>query len=228
VKTVIDGFCGAGGMSWGLAAAGFNVIGVDKEPQPNYPFRFIQADFLDFITDFSRRKAMFRDVVAFCVSPPCQFYSTLAVLQPTIEYPDLIPPTRQALLDVKPTLPFVIENVPNAPLINPITLCGSQFDSPWANWHGDTVCLKRHRGFESQGFELQERRARHYCQNYRCVTVAGHGRVGRGSDDYWAGPGYAALARKVMGIDWMTRDELCEAVPPVYGRFIGAQLMELM
>jgi hypothetical protein len=31
-----------------------------------------------------------------------------------------------------------------------------------------------------------------------------------------------------MGIDWMTRDELAQAIPPAYTEFIGTQLLNVI
>ena len=114
---LLDLFCGAGGCSVGYYRAGFEVVGVDIVPQPNYPFEFYQADALGF--DFD--PGWFHAVHA---SPPCQAYSSLRGFT-TTEYPQLIEYVRELLIQTG--LPYVIENVVGAPLINPIRLCGSSF-----------------------------------------------------------------------------------------------------
>lgn len=124
---LLDLFCGAGGTAMGYYQAGFEVIGVDMNPQPHFPFEFIQADAMTFpIEGF--------DVIH--ASPPCQLYSAANrfVRRP---YPDLVGPIRQRIRHTG--LPYVIENVPGAPLLNPGTLCGTMFG----------LSVYRHRLFES-------------------------------------------------------------------------------
>src|SRR5262245_41316846 len=111
-----DLFCGAGGAGMGYHRLGFEVVGVDIKPQPNYPFEFHQADALTFpLEGFDAVHA----------SPPCQHASALSVMANAGEYPDLIPPTRERL--IASGLPYVIENVVGAVLIGPFTLCGASF-----------------------------------------------------------------------------------------------------
>lgn len=207
----IDLFCCAGGASKGIAAAGYEVIGVDKRPQPRYPFKFIQADALTFPLDG------FHFAWA---SPPCQRYTDMkhAPGAKGDEHPDLIDPIRQRLKAAG--LPYVIENVEGAPLIDPVTLCGSMFGL------GAQGCrLQRHRGFESGGFVIPQPECRH---DDRAVigVYGGHSRRrsasagGRGTRDVWEG-GHKAAASEAMGIDWMTLGELSEAIPPAYAEHIA-------
>lgn len=102
----------------GYHRAGFDVVGVDKDPQPHYPFEFIQADAIEFV----REHGLKFDAVH--ASPPCQVHSKTAVTH-NVSHPDLIEPTRDALREVG--RPYVIENVEGAPLIDPLVLCGSEF-----------------------------------------------------------------------------------------------------
>lgn len=104
----------------GYSRAGFDVVGVDNKPQPNYPFAFIQADALKldpkFVASFDALHA----------SPPCQAYSDLAKRNGNgHEWPRLIEPVRKMLIQTG--LPYVIENVDGAPLLGPVILCGTMF-----------------------------------------------------------------------------------------------------
>src|SRR5690349_21349641 len=118
---LLDLFCGAGGAAKGYADAGFEVVGVDHVDQPNYPYEFHKGDAL-LMGAWLLHNGDFDAVHA---SPPCQAYTTLRTLQGGKEYPDLIAPTRDLLQ--KSGLPYVIENVVGAPLVNPVQLCGSSF-----------------------------------------------------------------------------------------------------
>ena len=134
---ILDLFCGAGGCSVGYERAGFDVVGVDIAPQPNYPFGFVQADALAAL-----EVVPLTTVDAIHASPPCQAFS-LATLyhgrENAEKYPDLIEPVRKLLLDTG--LPFVIENVPGAPIRHDVLLCGEMFG----------LRVHRHRYFETHG-----------------------------------------------------------------------------
>lgn len=118
--SLLDLFCCAGGAGVGYSRAGFDVVGVDNKPQPNYPFPLIQADALKLDPTFV---ASFDAVHA---SPPCQSYSDLAKRNGNgHEWPRLIEPVRKML--IKSGLPYVIENVDGAPLLDPVILCGTMF-----------------------------------------------------------------------------------------------------
>lgn len=195
---LLDLFCGAGGAGMGYNRAGFEVIGVDINPQPNYPFQFIQADWQEVIG------MVHADVIH--ASPPCQSYSAMSQCRPGLSstYPDLIDEVRSALQ--RTGIPWVIENVPGAPLNNPVVLCGRMFG----------LDLYRHRLFETSFPGLQPwhpphnkpaSRAGHW-EPGTVMSVAGH-----------FSP--VAHARKIMDIDWMTRDEMREAIPPAYTAWIG-------
>jgi DNA (cytosine-5)-methyltransferase 1 len=188
---ILDLFCGAGGAAEGYRRAGFDVLGVDIKPQPNYPFEFIQADAIEFLermvaggTFEWKGPGLFAAVHA---SPPCQRFSAMSSCRPGLaaDYEDLIAPTRDLLMAWG--IPYVIENVPGAPLINAVMLCGQMFD----------LDLYRHRFFEAS-FPIQ--------RLLHPLAPIAH-------------------ARRIMGIDWMTREELAEAIPPAYTEFIGAQLV---
>lgn len=224
---LFDLFCCAGGASTGYARAGFHVIGVDISPQPRYPFEFIQADALEFLDNLLARKhsytEFFRlsDVAGFSVSPPCQGYSATKFVNPhSSTYPLLIPQVRERL--IKTGKPYVIENVEGArsEMINPVTLCGSQFGRR-AEFNGADVYLRRHRLFEAN-FLISEAGA-HDHSGY-AFPVFGHG-PGGSQNPHIKGKGGAAFARELMGIDWMNRHELNESIPPVYTEHIGSDML---
>jgi DNA (cytosine-5)-methyltransferase 1 len=201
---LLDLFCGGGGAALGYYLAGFEVVGVDVKAQPRYPFAFFQADALEFASLYGYR------FDAIHASPPCQAYSRLAARHPEQDYPDLIAPTRK-VLEAAGT-PYVIENVPEAPLHAPVTLCGS-----WWGLGTEDFQLRRHRSFEAN-WPLHGRPCEHGTRP--TISVAGHaGRAGRN------GSGTSAERREAMGIPWLPGDALSEAIPPVYTEEIGMQLL---
>jgi DNA (cytosine-5)-methyltransferase 1 len=207
---LLDLFCGAGGAAMGYSRAGFEIVGVDIAPQPNYPFTFVQRDALEYLDD--NLLGFFAVVHA---SPPCQAYSTTKSLHGN-EYPELIEPVRRRLKASE--LPYVIENVVGAPLFSPIKLCGSSFG----------LGVRRHRLFESN-VPLMSTGCRHDLQP-EPIDVTGTGGPGGKPRTNGGGihrkPRNLAHAREVMGIDWMSRPELSEAVPPAYTEFFGTQIIE--
>lgn len=206
---LLDLFCGAGGAAEGYARAGFEVIGVDIAHQKNYPFAYIHDDALEVLRRIERDE-WWSDIRAIHASPPCQAYTNAQRIQAR-NHPDLIGPTRNLLDEIG--LPYVIENVPGAPLRNPVTLCGAMF--PELN-------VYRHRLFETnwpleqpahpEHREPQTKMGRPPKQGERIQVVGNFSGV--------------AEVRKAMGIDWMTRNELSESIPPAYTEWVGVRLME--
>jgi DNA (cytosine-5)-methyltransferase 1 len=222
---LLDLFCGAGGAAMGYHRAGWEVVGVDIAPQPNYPFEFHQGDALEYLTALRALvtagfTAAFDAVHA---SPPCQAHVRgFAALNDQLgrgTRVSLIDPTRELLRAGE--LPYVIENVEGAPLINPVRLCGSSFRLP----------LRRHRLFESNialmvppcdhSWQTEKR----YWSSFRgdgrpqfesrVVQVYGNG----GGSEHWA---------DAMGIDWMTKKELAQAIPPAYTEHVGGYLLRAL
>lgn len=198
---LLDLFCGAGGVAMGYHYAGFEVVGVDVNPQPHYPFEFHQMDALEYPLD---------GFDAIHASPPCQGYSRLAAMHPGKKHPLLIEPVRARLRAAG--IPYVIENVEGAPLIDPLLLCGSMFELRVER--GD---LRRHRLFECS-FPVDQSPCRHR-KGVPSVGVYGHG--GHSGKHRML---YKAEAAEIMQIDWMNRDELAQAIPPAYTHYIGHQL----
>lgn len=210
---LLDLFCCQGGASTGYVAAGFEVVGVDIEPQPLYPYTFIQADAIDFVTEHGR------EFDAIHASPPCQAYSTIT--PDRSKHPELIEPTRAALVETG--LPYVIENVEGArrELVDPIRLCGSSFG----------LRVRRHRYFESN-VGLVSMPCNHSAQGQPVGVYGGHGDAVEFLRPDGRRRGAKARdtedARDAMGMDWADWHGLREAIPPAYTEFIGHQLMSAL
>ncbi|PYC80584.1 SAM-dependent methyltransferase [Streptomyces tateyamensis] len=201
---MLDAYCCQGGAGMGYYLAGFEVLGIDKDPQPRYPFAFARADAVEFI---AQHGAEFDFVHA---SPPCQGYSDAQRIQGNA-HPDLIAPTRDALS--RAGRPWVIENVGGArpELRDPVMLCGAMFG----------LRTYRHRYFETGGglvLAVPEHPAH----------LAPQAKMGRPVPEGWFGQfvgnfSGVALAREVMAVPWMNRDGIRECIPPAYTRLIGRQ-----
>lgn len=223
----LDLYCKAGGTSKGYQQAGFYVVGVDIEPQPHYiGDDFLQADALEVlrilvgggcIIGQSGRVYYLADFDLIAASPPCQAYSISKNNGCHKDAPELIEPTRELL--VASGKPYVIENVAGAPLLNPIQVCGASFGLGASGFD-----LNRHRYFESNMMLLSM-----LCQHKRGKTI---GVYGNGTNSYhlekFGRCITVAEIREAMGIDWMTRAELSQAIPPAYTHFIGQQIIELI
>ena len=205
---LLDLFCGAGGAAVGYHQAGFtDIVGIDIVPQPNYPFTFIQADALE-------PPVRLEDFDLIHASPPCQAYAGLASKDG--RHADLIPPTRLLLKE----LPHVMENIEGAPLLNAARLCGSVFG----------LGVRRHRKFETS-FLLMVPPCQHhgqkirgyYGRNYGPALVSMDAIQRKGRKPLFRGT--VAEAPADMGIDWMIWDELREAIPPAYTKYIGEQFL---
>ncbi len=208
MRKVLDLFCGAGGAAAGYHRAGFDIVGIDIVPQPDYPFTFIQADALVPPVDLSAF-----DLVH--ASPPCQPFTKYRNVHKTISdrYLDHLPATRSLLSAV----PHVIENVPGAPMRIDLELCGSMFG----------LDVRRHRWFEFGNIaapilvpphnHLRPRRFKSSTDrpNLRRTIEIGS----------WDEP--IARQQSAMGIDWITDVRmLSEALPPAYTEFIGRAFLD--
>lgn len=228
------------GIHRACVAAGIRheIVGVDIKNQPRYPFQFRLANAMHYPLEG------FDFIWA---SPPCQAYTALRKMWNARSHDDLIPRTRERLIPTQ--IPYVIENVPGAPLGFSARLCGTMFDLR-------TPCgaeLRRHRYFESSfmvpvptcnhgksilgvyGGHVRDR-----CRTVgiygegvrdvshdrrRTITVTGHTpqqNVVRNRVRQTYTP---ADAKHAMEIDWMTLTELCQAIPPAYSEFIFKQFL---
>lgn len=189
---VLDACCGAGGLSMGYYLAGFEVVGVDKHPMPNYPFTFHQADAVQYVADHGHEYDLIH------ASWPCQAFANVTLWRgDQADHEDLLAPGRQAMQATG--RPWVIENVPEAPLRPDYLLCGSQFG----------LNIKRHRAFETSwggGGDLLPP-----CWHHRKLLPFEH-------------KGERAYA-DAMGCTWMSNKEGRQAVPPAYSRWIAEQFL---
>ena len=222
---LLDLFCGGGGAARGYYDAGFDVVGVDSQPHPGFPYRFLQADALEYLA------AHGGEYDAIHASPPCKFSTGALTIRTGDEqecrakHLDLITPIRPILQAI--SKPYVIENVLGAKslLLCPSMLCGTMFG----------LKVLRHRYFETSFFACIPPHERHV------GSVTGGefcGPYGQGGA-MWIDPKRKELGRRkgsrktadwgeAMQIDWMTRDELTQAIPPAYTRFLGRQLREAL
>lgn len=199
--TCLDLFCGQGGAGMGYYQAGFKVIGVDIVDQPRYPFDFISRDAFAVLKDIGNNFDFIH------ASPPCQKYTRLWAIYKK-EHPDYIDQIRQLL--IQSGKPYVIENVITAPLEG-ITLCGTMFG----------LKTYRHRKFESNIPLVQPEHGKH---------VARLQELGRPIKDgeYWNIAGHFTGAKQCgidLGMSWMTREGMREAIPPAYTKYIGEQIL---
>jgi len=227
---VLDLFCGAGGASKGLADAGFEVVGIDCFEQPHYPFRFILQNVGLLEPDF------LRDYDFIWASPPCQHHSVMTKRwgrKKVAEHRDWIPLTRKLLIESG--VPYCIENVMGAPLINPVMLCGSMFGNQTR--YGSQ--LRRHRIFEIPWFNGLAPMCNHrggsvigvhgggqHPLRRRPPTIGVYGNAGGSSNRDGLIQFGTQDRRDAMGIQWMTGKELSQAIPPSYSKWIAEQFLK--
>ena len=200
---LLDLYCCAGGAAVGYHRAGFDVVGVDINPQPRYPFEFHQADALKYLLEH------WQEFDAIHASPPCQAFTNAQRIQGR-DHPDYVAATRSAFELVGK--PWIIENVPGAPLNNPVELCGAMFG----------LTTYRHRLFESN---VQLTTPAHPAHE---APTAKMGRRPKPGEFMHVVGHFSGVneARHAMGIDWMTRDEMSEAIPPAFTEHLGKQLIQ--
>lgn len=218
---IYDVYCGAGGCTKGYQESGFYVVGIDNKPQPHYcGDEFYQMDALEFLRQLVA--GLWPRPLFVHASPPCQKFSRSQSIKGN-DHPDLLTPTRELL--TRTDIPYVIENVPGAPMDGTVMLCGTMFGlkvlrhrifetRPAIHWP-PTPC--NHNG-KSSSHRLKDETGRRVIQSFDLVDficVVGN--------DFKTDDGRAA-----MSIDWMTRDELKQAIPPAYTRWIGQQMIEML
>lgn len=238
---LLDLFCCAGGAGMGYHRAGFEVFGVDIETQPRYPFPFHQGDVLEVIArlltggavDFTRPDGSVvwlkrEDFAVWHASPPCQLFSASANAH-SKEHVDLLTPTRPLLADSG--LPYIIENVERAPLINPVLLCGTMFGLRAPDVDGVELQMQRHRLFETSfPIAMAPSPCAHGSAPVGGSYKGARRRTPADRDQKRRGGYTPALSVRaaLLGIDWMdmrNEHELAQAIPPAYTEWIGEQAM---
>lgn len=201
----LDLCCCQGGASAGYARAGYRVVGVDIDPQPRYPFEFVLGDAIALLPALVERYSP----VLVVGSPPCQLYTKAWRIQKN-DHPDLVAPMREAFIATG--LPYVIENVEGAPLLDPLVLCGLMFG----------LKTDRHRLFESN---VPLSAPPH--PNCRALpkTKMGRAFVDGELRQYVGNFHGPAAAREDLGVPWMSRDGIRECIPPAYTEHLGQQLL---
>ncbi len=215
MKRALDVMRRAGGTGMGLHLAGFEVTGIDVEDMAGvYPFKFIHGDGIDYASEHG---AEYDLIVA---GPPCQYDAmlTAGTNAGKFTYPDLLEPTRAALLSTG--RPFIIEQPPGRATKRmrvDLKLCGEMFG----------LDVIRHRNFEIHGVEVPQ--PAHIPHRGRVAGMR-HGVWYEGP--YFAvygeggGKGSVAQWQAAMGIDWTDdRKNLAEAIPPRYFEYIGRHVI---
>lgn len=232
-----DFFCCEGGASVGYRRAGFTVVGFDLFKHVNakgkrvgfsqkrYPFLSWQRDALEVLRNIARGLAPRPAVIH--ASPPCHHASAGTRAIDRSEYPALIAPVRELLIEIG--VPYVIENVEGAELIDPLTLCGTMFGLTAIDTDGTPLELWRHREFESNVPLDAPGPCRHGAYSEQVAGCYGGARSDKVEAREVRGGGYVpkdkAVLEQLMGIDWMTKTGMYQALPPVYTEHLGRQLL---
>ena len=208
---LLDLFCCEGGAGEGYRQAGFDVVGVDVVLRDYHPGEFVQADAVAYTLEHAH------EYDAVHASPPCQRYlngGNAARVRDQGDRPDLVGPIRDALEAAG--RPYIIENVPGAPLRCDVLLCGSMFG----------LAVRRHRVFELGGWQFA--RLLPPCDHSRPIAgVYGHP---HGKAGAWPGmlPSTVESWREAMGMPWASATGLAEAIPPAYTRILGVELLRVL
>jgi DNA (cytosine-5)-methyltransferase 1 len=208
-KRLLDLFCCQGGAAKGYHDAGFEVVGIDINPQPCYPFEFHQGDAIEYLIEHHGEF----DVVH--ASPPCHDHTSLASVAGVDGTAHLLADTRDTLRGLP--IPWVIENVPGAPMRVDLMLCGAMF----------ALRTYRHRWFEFSDPMLPPALEH---PRHRVLTSTKKRRTcwDAGLNISVTGDIGTTIGSLALDIDWMTGNGLSQAIPPAYTRVVGAHLHDLL
>lgn len=191
----------------GYHRAGFEVVGVDIEPQPNYPFEFHRADALAFLAEHGS------DFDAIHASPPCRDHTPLTSVAGVDGSKWLLDATLKRLADS--AVPWIVENVMAAKMRADVVLCGGMFGL---------------RTYRHRKFAVDPRIPLTLPVHPKHVALTATKQRKRRWEEGWhvsiTGDVGTYLGPEAMGIDWMTGNELSQAIPPAYTQFLGSQLMD--
>lgn len=208
---LLDLFSCQGGAGYGYWLAGFHVTGVDIRPQPLHPchdgMEFVHSDAFAYLAEHAH------EFDAVHASPPCRAYTKAkGGVAANYRHPDLVEDVRSALRETG--LPYVIENVPGAPLVDPVTLCGAMFG----------LRTYRHRLFELGGWGIGLEAPEH---PVHVARVAKMGRRAKEGEFLSVVGNFAGIeeARNVMEMPWANGDGLRQGIPPRYTEWVGMRLM---
>lgn len=218
MKRILDLYCGQGGASGGYSDAGFDVVGIDIAHQPRYQHPFARWDAIDAlehlldggVITFGTLRYRLEDFDAIHASPPCQLYSLTHRIMKS-DFPDLIAPTRELILDTGKA--YVIENVEDArpELFDPVTLCGAMFG----------IETYRHRLFETNFWIAQPEHPEHVARQAKMGRAVKPGEFMHVVGNFTG----VDHARAIMRMPWANRDGLREAIPTVYSEHVGRRLL---
>lgn len=222
---LLDLYSCAGGAAMGYHRAGFTeIVGVDINNQPRYPFTFVKGDALGYLKEHGH------EFDAIHASPPCQHASagTRALrAHGAREFPKLIEPTRAILNELGK--PYVIENVKGADLRDPLLLCGTMFGLTAIDDDGTPLEMWRHRLFESNMDLLPPMECQHGKYAEQVAGSYGGARRDKHEARHVRHGGYVpskAIQAELLGIDWMAQAELFQSIPPAYAQHLGVQILE--
>jgi DNA (cytosine-5)-methyltransferase 1 len=220
---LLDLFCGPGGAGVGYHRAGWEVTGVDLDPQPDYPFTFVQGDALDYLADHGHAY----DAVH--ASPPCTEHTSLT--RSTAGRGDrtgtagLLPATLAALESLPHGL-WVVENVMGARMPTDLILCGSMFGLRTYRHRRFTIGPgvpmlsvpdhPKHRVLSTRG-QAGIKRTEAWDQGWNFTVTGNDAKMSRK---------YRPMMEQALGIDWIKGDGLALAIPPAYAQYLGALLLD--
>lgn len=208
IRRILDLYCGAGGCSVGYHRAfpDAEIVGVDLVRKHDYPFEFVIGNADTYPLDGF-------DLIH--ASPPCKLFTSLGSLAPPAlfsPHTDHLTPTIERFAGL--AVPWVIENVPGAPMPDgAVTLCGSSFGLP----------VRRHRLFASN-MDLGPPPACDHETQGPAVGVYGH--AGASTRHNKVG---GAEAAEALGVDWtVVQDSLSQMIPPAYTEWVGRRIAEAL